>query len=233
LYNFIKNSLMPAICLAFFLSGCASVEDFNTGRGAWNAAEYFYQPPHIKRKYNAALEVMAAGDMTAAATAFEGFNAKYPGYPGAYVNLAIIYDELERPDDAYAMLDVAKEIIPGYVVALNQEGLIKRRRGDFIGARDAWVAATESEPEFANAWYNLGVLNDIYLRDLPAAIVAYQQYQDLYMEEQLGQGGRFAAEDVLAEPDMQVQGWIVDVERRSGQTPRSAQAIEPYLETGL
>ena len=230
--HFIKICLMPALCLAFFLSGCTSVEDFNTGRGAWNAAEYFYQPPHIKRKYKAALEVMAAGDMAAAATTLEDFNAKYPGYPGAYVNLAIIYDALDRPDDAYAMLDVAKEIIPGYVIALNQEGLIKRRRGDFVGAQDAWVAATESDPEFADAWYNLGVLYDIYLQDLPSAILAYKQYQRLYMAEQLGQGGRNVAEEIVPEPDMQVQGWIVDAERRSGQMPQATQAAEPYLEAG-
>jgi tetratricopeptide (TPR) repeat protein len=225
LKSFIKTCLLPAVCLALLMTGCASTSQFNQGRGAWNAPEYFHQPPRVKRKYQAALDVMQSGDMAAAATAFEGFNSKYPGYPGGYVNLAIIYDELDRPDEAYAMLDIATEIIPGYAIALNQEGLMKRRRGDFNGARDAWLAATESNPEFAKAWYNLGVLYDIYLRDLPSSLDAYQRYQDIYMDAQLAPGGEYAA-NVAAEPDKQVHGWMADVQRRIGHTQRAAKAIE-------
>lgn len=232
LLSFINRVLVSLVCVTVLMTGCTSVENFNTGRGAWNSPEYFYQPPRVKRQYQAALEVMSSGDMNAAALAFEEFNEKYPGYPGSYVNLAIIYDELDRPDDAYAMLDTAKEIIPGYVVALNQEGLMKRRSGDFIGARDAWLAATESDPEFTDAWYNLGVLYDIYLQDLPAAKLAYQQYQNIYMAEQLKPGGEFAA-DLKAEPDQQVQVWLADVDRRIKQSQPSRLAAELPLEKGL
>ncbi|MGI9290548.1 MAG: tetratricopeptide repeat protein [Gammaproteobacteria bacterium] len=214
------------------MSACSSTVEFNKGRGAWNAAEHFYQPPHIKRKYQAALDVMTAGDMEKAAEAFEKFDAKYPDYPGAYVNLAIIYEELERPEDADIMLEKAKDLIPGYVIALNQEGLIKRRRGDFAGAEQAWLAATESDPEFANAWYNLGVLYDIYLRDLPSALVAYQNYQDIYLELQRAPGGELASH-IIAEPDKQVLGWVSDVERRIDSTQQSQQAAEIPRETSL
>jgi tetratricopeptide (TPR) repeat protein len=225
LHSFIKTGLLPVVCLALLMTGCASTGQFNQGRGAWNSPEYFHQPPRVKRKYQAALDVMRSGDMAAAAIVFEEFNSKYSGYPGAYVNLAIVYDGLDRPDEAYAMLDIATEIIPGYVIALNQEGLMKRRRGDFSGARDAWLAATESDPEFANAWYNLGVLNDIYLQDLPSALDAYQRYQDIYVSAQLAPGGEYAA-DLVAEPDKQVHGWMADVQRRIGHTQRAAKTIE-------
>jgi len=185
------------------------------GGGASSDAEYNYQPPWIKRKYQAALETMESGDDAVAAQTFEQFIDAHPHYPGAYVNLAIIYDRLDRPDDAYAMLETAKEIIPGYVPALNQEGLIKRRRGDFEGARQAWLEATQSDPEFANAWFNLGVLYDLYLQDLPAALDAYQRYQATVAGVQGG-----------AEPDPEVERWIVDIERRIGQTAQAAQVSE-------
>ena len=231
--NFIKALLIPVLLLAL-MSGCSSSGDFrfNEGRGAWNAPEFYYQPPRIKRKYQSALKVMASGDMQAAAAAFEKFDRKYPGYPGAYVNLAIIYEELERPDDADAMLEKAKDLIPGYVKALNQEGLIKRRRGDFQGAQQAWLEAVDSDPEFADGWYNLGVLYDIYLRDYPAAIQAYERYQELYIDEQLQPGGELAA-DIVAEPDKQVVGWIADVERRIDQSQQAQQAADVPVENSL
>ena len=107
MFSFTKQAVIPVLCAAFFMSGCSGSFEFNQGRGAWNAAEFYYQPPHIKRKYQAALDVMSSGDMEKAAAAFEDFDSEYPGYPGAYVNLAIIYEALERPDDADAMLDEA------------------------------------------------------------------------------------------------------------------------------
>lgn len=214
MHNFIRSHSLPVLCLALLMSGCASI-GLNLGGGVSSDAEYDYQPPWIKRQYQAALETMDSGDDAVAAEAFEQFVDAHPHYPGAYVNLAIIYDRLDRPDDAYVMLDTAKNIMPGYVTALNQEGLIKRRRGDFAGAQEAWLEATRSDPDFANAWFNLGVLYDLYLQDLPAALDAYQRYQLTVAAVQEG-----------AEPDPQVQGWITDIERRIGQTAQAAQVSE-------
>lgn len=215
LHSYISKGLMLAIAGSLFLTAC-STRDINSGRGAWNAPEYVYQPAHIKRKYAKAVRAMEAGDDGKAVELFDKFNAKYPGYPGAYVNLAIIYNRTERPEQAYAELDNAFEIIPEYYLALNQYAMMKRDEGDFRAAEDAWVRATRSEPEYLNAWYNLGVLYDIYLQDLPAAVVAYRQYQELLVDS--GEGhyvlGRFIPPPVI-EPDAEVDRWIVDLQRRS------------------
>jgi tetratricopeptide (TPR) repeat protein len=229
LRNFTNTVVLAALSVTILLGGC-SVSEFNTGRGAWNAPEYLYQPAKVKRKYAAALETMESGDDTAAAAEFEKFVAAYPHYPGAYVNLAIIYERLDRTDEAHAMLDQALEIIPEYVIALNQLGLMKRRHGDFPGAEDAWIRATESDPEYLNGWYNLGVLYDIYLQDLPAALAAYQRYQDLYVNTNSDEGtyeglGVYVPPPVI-EPDPQVQRWITDLQRRLGTSARAAQARE-------
>ncbi|MCP4277021.1 MAG: tetratricopeptide repeat protein [Gammaproteobacteria bacterium] len=217
------------MALTILLSGC-TVKDFNTGRGAWNAPEYVYQPTRVKRKYAAALKTMESGDDVEAAVQFEQFVDVYPYYPGAYVNLGIIYDRLERTDDAYAMLYRAIDIIPEYVYALNQLGMMKRRAGDFDGARNAWLRATKSDPEYLNAWYNLGVLYDIYMQDLPAALEAYQHYQALFVNTNRDEGyykglGVYVPPPVIA-PDPEVARWIADLERRIGNSPRAANVME-------
>ena len=231
LRNF-TNTVIPAVLtLAFILGGCATTDiKFNQGRGAWNAPEYVYQPPRVRRKYAAAIKRMESGDNEAAAAEFEAFIAAYPHYPGAYVNLAIIYEQLERTDDAYAMLDKALEIIPDYSYALNQLGLMKRRQGDFAGAKEAWLRVTKTDPEYLNAWYNLGVLYDIYIQDLPAALAAYRRYQELYVNTNSDEGtyvgmGVYVPPPVI-DPDPEVGRWIVDLERRTANSPRAAQTRE-------
>jgi len=173
---------------------------------------------------------MESGDDAAAAVQFEQFIDAYPHYPGAYVNLGIVYDRLERTDEAYAMLDQAMEIVPEYVYALNQLGMMKRRAGDFEGARDAWLRATKSDPDYLNAWYNLGVLYDIYMQDLPAALEAYQHYQTLFVNANSDEGyyeglGVYVPPPVI-DPDPVVARWITDLERRIGNSPRAAHVTE-------
>ena len=228
LQNSTDKFLLIIVCA--MLSGCFSSGGMRQDVAAKN--DEVAVPASVQRDYQSAIARMDANDDVAAASQFEEFLVSYPGYSAAYVNLAIIYEELERPDDADAMLEKAKDLIPGYVKALNQEGLIKRRRGDFQGAQQAWLEAVDSDPEFADGWYNLGVLYDIYLRDYPAAIQAYERYQELYIDEQLQPGGELAA-DIVAEPDKQVVGWIADVERRIDQSQQAQQAADVPVENSL
>ena len=109
------------------------------------------------------------------------------------------------------MLRSALEVKPNSVQALNRLGLISRQRGQFAEAESAWLAATLADPEYAYSWYNLGVLYDIYLQDLPAALDHYRQYQSVTDS---------------TEQDAVVGRWVADLERRIGKPARAAQARE-------
>jgi tetratricopeptide (TPR) repeat protein len=209
LANFIKRYLIVSIGLAVFLTGCAT-NDFNTGRGAWNAPEYVYQPKHIKRKFIKALNLMEAGKDEKATLAFEKFIAEHPNYPGAYVNLAILYERNERTDDALSQLYIALEIIPDYPYALNQLGLIYRQQGKFTAAESVWLRATREAPEYPNPWYNLGVLYDLYIQDMSAALVAYERYQLVITSP------AETPEEAELLADAEAARWIVDLRRRIG-----------------
>ena len=168
-------------------------------------------PAEAQRQYGEALMELETGEFAAAAAQFELFVQHYPDYAAAYINLAIIHVQQERDNDALLMLSRALEIDSTNPVALNQLGLLKRRSGDFAAAEKAWRSAIEANPDYAYAWYNLGVLYDLYLQNLPAALEHYQAYQDL---------------GDSADSDVTVARWIADLKSRIGDPPQTAQVRE-------
>ena len=83
-------------------------------------------------------------------------------------------------------------------------------------SRPGWLLPM-ADPEYAYAWYNLGVLYDLYLQDLPAAL-------DHYTSVTSSVTGNAADEDA-ARSDR----WIADLERRIGTPARAAQAREAAM----
>jgi len=156
-------------------------------------------PDNVRFEYEAAVNRIEIGEDAAATRLFERFIVNHPKYPGAYVNLAILYEKEGRTSDAVKLLNQAISAAPGSVYALNRLGLIKRQQGEFEEAEIAWLQATEANPRYAYAWYNLGVLYDMYLQNLPAALDSYRNYQQLVAP---------------AEADPMVARWISDLERR-------------------
>lgn len=197
------NSGLLAVVL---LTGCAGLPTLPDG-GRATADPHVGVPPAVAREYARAVAELEAGNFDRAERELQAFIERYPEYPAPYVNLAIVREQQSRTDDASALLGSALERDPGFAPALNRLGLMKRRQGDFAGAEETWLALTRAEPDYAYAWYNLGVLYDLYLQDLPAAITHYKRYQEL---------------DGAAEDAKVVASWIADLERRAGVETRTA-----------
>lgn len=165
-------------------------------------------PPQALTLYEQAVASMASGDMIDAELRFKEFLLQYPDYPGAYVNLAIIHAGLGEDKAAEDSLTDALIIDPLHPAALNQLGMLLRRQGKFQEAEAAYMKAVTASPDYALAHYNLGVLNDLYLRRLDAALVHYERYQELVGE------------------DEQVTRWIADLKRRIGAAQSAANVTE-------
>lgn len=154
-------------------------------------------PAVALQTFNRALDALARGDVAEAELALKDCVREYPDYPGPYVNLAIIYMDAERTQDARQFLDAALEIDPGHAAANNQLGMLLRAEGHFNEAHSAYLRAIDSNPDYALAYHNLGVLFDVYLRRPVDALENYERYQSL-----------------LSEPDETVAGWIIELRRR-------------------
>ncbi len=197
----IKN--LAPLMAAILMAGCSGMQqlDNRTAEADGTAVSSSAQ-----RDYQQVLDRLAVEDDAAATAKLENFIARYPDYPGAYTNLAIVYDRQERSGEALKALEIAVSIDQNFAPAHNQIGVIKRRDGDFAAAEKAWLAALAADPEYSFAWHNLGVLYDLYLGDLPNALEHYERYQLLTVNQE-GQ---------------QVDRWIADLQRRIGEPPRTA-----------
>ena len=165
-------------------------------------------PPRAMTLYEQAVSSMAAGDTIDAELRFQEFLLQYPGFAGAHVNLAIIFAERGDLQAAENSLTDALILSPEHPAALNQLGMLLRRQGKFQEAEAAYTKAVAASPDYALPHYNLGVLNDLYLQRLDAALQHYERYQQLVGEDQ------------------QVSKWIADLKRRISATQRTANVTE-------
>jgi tetratricopeptide (TPR) repeat protein len=165
-------------------------------------------PAQARTLFEQATAVMASGDFLDAELRFKDFLLRYPAYPGAHVNLAIIHINNGNDEAAQASIDAALLLDPSHAAALNQQGMLFRKNGKFIEAEAAYLKAVTASPDYALAHYNLGVLNELYLQRLDTALQHFEQYQSLVGE------------------DKQVEKWIVDLRRRVAANQRTANVAE-------
>jgi lipoprotein NlpI len=200
-------ALLAALLLGACASGPQTVdEQAAAANGEPGVAREI--PPQTLTLYEQAVASMAAGDTIDAELRFQEFLLQYPDYPGAHVNLAIIFagrDDLQAAENS---LTDALIVDPEHPQALNQLGMVLRRQGKFEAAESAYLKAVTADPDYALAHYNLGVLNDLYLRRLDTALEHYERYQELEGEDQ------------------QVTRWIADLKRRVDNQQRTANVTE-------
>ena len=206
--------LIPAAILV--VAGCASSgpkpgesRRADTDGSAGSAQEVAVViPPQALTLFEQAVAVMASGDFLDAELRFKEVLLQYPAYPGAHVNLAIIHTQNGNEQAAQAAIDAALALNAAHPAALNQQGMLLRRNGKFIEAEAAYMKAVTASPDYALAHYNLGVLNELYLQRLDAALQHFEIYQQLV-------GG-----------DKQVEKWITDLTRRVAANQRTANVAE-------
>lgn len=208
-----RRNGIAIVALLLLVAGCASgpkpVErGENQARAGGQPADDRDIPAKALTLYEQAVSSMAAGDTIDAELRFQEFLLQYPDYPGAHVNLAIIFADRDDLQAAENSLTDALIIDPEHAQALNQLGMLLRRQGQFEAAESAYTKAVTASPDYALAHYNLGVLNDLYLRRLDAALIHYERYQALNGEDQ------------------QVTRWIADLKRRIGSQQRTANVTE-------
>jgi tetratricopeptide (TPR) repeat protein len=208
-------SRLGLVVAILVVAGCASsgpkpvpAERRDAGIAAAGERVLAEIPPQAQTLFEQATAVMAAGDYVDAELRLKEFLLQYPAYPGAYVNLAIIHARNGDDAAAQAAIDAALALDPNHAPALNQQGLLYRRNGKFLEAEAAYLKAVTASPDYALAHYNLGVLNELYLQRLDAALQHFETYQELV-------GG-----------DEQVEKWIVDLKRRVAANQRTANVAE-------
>lgn len=154
-------------------------------------------PAQARQEFVRAQEAMQAENWPLAERILKPLAENYPSLSGPQVNLGLVQWRQDRFELAETAFNRALEINPNNLEAYNQLALLKRQQGEFEAAEQLYLQALEVWPFHAQSHKNIGILYDLYRGDWQKALLHYRAFQQL--QEQ---------------PDPQMTGWIVDLERR-------------------
>jgi tetratricopeptide (TPR) repeat protein len=206
------NKTLAAVLVASLaLGGCSSLPVSSKApaqaadQGAGQPAG---QPPakavELPRDYDKALVLMQSGDYQAAIPVLQAFIDGHPDLAGPYVNLGIAYQQTAQTEAALKAFNKALQLNPANAAAHHQLGILYREQGNFEAALAAYNQALKLDNGYALAHRNIGILYDLYLQQPALAIQHYKQYLEL-----------------ADNGDKRVNGWVIDLERRSGTAQAS------------
>ncbi len=166
--------LFPVVLL---LAGCASAppeestpEKTETGAPAQSAVA------EDIRLYRDALSALNDNQLERAEATLTTLISRRAELAGPWANLGLIYIRKNNLPKAEESLTHALERNPQMAQAYNLLGYIEKKKGNINKAKDYYLQAIANKPDYANAHYNVALLYDIYLQDVPSAIKHYKQY---------------------------------------------------------
>jgi tetratricopeptide (TPR) repeat protein len=159
----------------------------------------------VRERFDAGLKLVEAKDWVRAKTQFEALHRDEPKLSGPLVNLAIVARAQNDHAQAQTLLQQAITLNRFNWDAYLLLALDYRETGEFGKAATVYDDALKLWPDNETVHLNAGILNDLYLGNLPLALTHYQRYLALHGAE-----------------DKWVKAWAADVERRVGK-PGGAQ----------
>jgi Tfp pilus assembly protein PilF len=149
--------------------------------------------------FNTAMKYLKAENYEKGTELLKQLTQRAPSYTAPYINLAMAYEKMGKLPEAEKSIKKALELEPGHPIANTEYALLCRKAGRFAEAREVYEQTLKRYPTFLPARKNLGILCDMYLRDLECALTQYRSYS-------------------AAVPDDEtVRIWIADLEKRQAQ----------------
>ena len=196
--SYINNFLsVCVVTAATILSGCASAprDESASADMADDSAAAVLADREITL-FQQAITSLNGSDLEGAASDFAALAASRPGLAGPWLNLAII--DIKRNDLAAAEKNVAKALARNSRMpqAHNLMGFIAVSKGDMKAAADHYREAISLKEDYALAYFNMALLHDIYLHDIPVAVQHYKRYLQLTQNQ-----------------DKKTAEWVAELER--------------------
>jgi Flp pilus assembly protein TadD len=153
----------------------------------------------VRADHDAALRMLEQERYEAAIAMLLGLTERAPEVTALHIALGIAYARTGDLDHAETSLRKALELSPQHPAALNELGLVQRRKGQFADSRASYEAALERFADFHYAHRNLAILCDLYIGDHACALEHYEAYSRIVPD------------------DAEVFKWIADLRNRGSQ----------------
>ena len=153
-----------------------TVVRFTDGREGFLITEPSSMDAQLRADFEQASVMIKATEYEKATELLEKVIAQSPGITAPYINIAIAYKHMNKPEKAEPHLKSALELFPGHPVASNEYGLLLRKAGRFAESREVYEKSLAIFPEYHPIHKNLGILCDLYLNDLACAVEHYGIY---------------------------------------------------------
>lgn len=176
----------------------SSVERLSDGREGFIILEIPSSDAESRADFERAVAMMRKGDYNTAIGLLEKVIEREPGVTAPFINLALAYLHVDKLEKAEQHLQAALQLFPAHPVASNAYGLLLRKTGRFAEARAIYEKTLAAFPDYHPARRNLGILCDLYLKDLACALEQYEHYS------------------VAVPKDEQVKLWVADLRVRLG-----------------
>lgn len=176
-----------------------SVTQLEDGRKGFIITEIPQMDETSRKDFERAVSMLKDEDYGQAIDLLEKVIEKSPGVTAPYIDLAIAYQHIDKPEQAEENLKAALQLVPDHPVASNEYGLLCRKTGRFDDARAIYEKAIASFPGYYPVHRNLGILCDLYLNDPVCALEHYEIYSEAKPKDKL------------------VKLWIADLRTRLGR----------------
>jgi len=126
--------------------------------------------------YKKAVLTLNNKQLDQAETLFLKMSKVQPDMAGSWANLALIRLKKNDLNGAKKYIGIALDKNPNMPQALNLAGNIALRENRLNNAKTYFELAIKNKSNYALAHYNLALIYDIYLQDIPLAVQHYELY---------------------------------------------------------
>jgi len=195
-----RSKYIPVL-LTLLLTACTTtekkIEDSSLPRDI-EIKEEFGVDDEVNSKFEQAVDLIREEQYKEAIVLLEEVTQKTSKHSAPYVNLGIAYLKLGKAEESEKNLQMALKINPDHPVTNNELGMVYRKTGRFNEAKKVYEHVIKKYPYFLPARKNIGILCDLFMKDLNCAIKHY----DAYLK--------------IKKDDKNVKLWLKDLQRRAG-----------------
>ena len=181
---YIKQTLLLIFSVLIF--GCATEighdDSANQDNSNTEKAENLSASEEEFSRYKEAITYLSDNKLDQAQTLLVEFTKIRPELAGPWTNLALIKIKQNDFESAESLINTALAKNPEQPQALNLLATIRVQQGKIIEAEKLYLKSISLKPDYPLAHYNLALLYDIYLQNIPQAIIHYTSYLELNKE---------------------------------------------------